>query len=110
MTDQVAAWKIAHANEAESYVFAEGDGLVPILDRVVREFAENMGFEYAGLPRYGLVKIVAYTAHVVLARARGFDPELLRLTNDEVNAQMLTIMDALAKADVPVIVPDGEQS
>jgi len=108
----MADWKQAHANEAESYVYDDRveATLVPILDRVVREFADNMGFEYKGFPRYGLHKIITYTAQIVLARSKGFDPELLRTSEAEATAHQLNLMRMFAEAGKPVflVVTDDE--
>jgi len=94
-------WKNAHANEATD--FAKH----PFIDEVLTEFATNMGFERKGLPEYGLQKIVHYVAQVVLARAKGFEPELLIMTAEEGNEHQRKLMRMFLEAGKPVIVTDG---
>ena len=91
-------WKKSHANEAEA--FADHRLVEDVLD----EFAMNMNFKREGLPAYGLMKIVNYVAQVVLARARGFEPELLSMTESEADEVQLRIMQAFAEAGKPVVV------
>jgi hypothetical protein len=64
-----ADWKEHHANEAEKALDQD------LVQRVLTEFAGNMGFERDGLPEYGLVKIVLTVAQVARAEALGFDPQ-----------------------------------
>lgn len=68
-------WKEHHANEAgKAWTH-------PMVERVMQEYADNMGFDAkVGLPAYGMMKIAMYAAQVARAQALGFDPELLRLT------------------------------
>ena len=94
-------WKQAHANEAEEFAKHR------FVEEVLTEFADNMRFERKGLPEYGLNKIVRYVAQVVLARARGIEPEALSMTAEEYNAFQFRRMQALADGGVPVIVTDG---
>lgn len=91
-------WKNYHANEATK--FAEH----PLVESVLTEFADNMNFERRGLPEYGLLKIVNYVAQVVLARARGFDPELLRMTPEEATESQLRQMARFIEAGKPVTI------
>ena len=49
-------WKNAHANEATDFSKHE------LIENVLTEYAENMGFKREGLPEYGLQKIVHYVA------------------------------------------------
>lgn len=93
--------KNAHANQANA--FAKH----PLVDEVLTEYASNMNFERKGLPEYGLQKIVMYVAQVVLARARGFDPELLTMTDEEARERQLRMADAFLAAGKPVIITDG---
>jgi hypothetical protein len=94
-------WKNAHANDANA--FAEHE----LIEDVLTEFASNMGFERKGLPEYGLQKIVRYTAQVVLARARGIDPDRLRMTDDEWMESQRRLMNVFLEAGKPVTVTDG---
>lgn len=97
-----AAEKNAHADEANAFA----DHV--FVDEVLTEFADNMNFERKGLPEYGLKKIVRYVAQVVLARARGFEPEVLSMTDEEYMEFQRRQINALVDAGVPVIVTDGE--
>lgn len=94
----MADWKNAHANEADEFAKHE------LIDDVLTEFAGNMNFKREGLPEYGLQKIVRYVAQIVLARARGFDPDLLRSTPEEVTEHQLALLRAFEEAGKPVFV------
>lgn len=94
MTD----WKKAHANEAEKFAKHE------LIDSVLTEFAENMNFKREGLPEYGLQKIVTYVAQIVLARARGFEPELLKMSDEEFNEHQRNLINLFVEAGKPVVV------
>lgn len=85
-------WKNNHANEACK--FAKHSFVEIVLD----EFALNMKFKREGLPEYGLQKIVLYIAQVVLARAKGFDPDLLEMSQDEATAEQWKLIEAFNKA------------
>ncbi len=91
-------WKTVHANEAEGFAQHQ------FIEDVLTEFAGNMGFERKGLPEYGLKKIVYSTAQVVLARAKGFDPQLLSLTEEECNEVQLRLLRLFVEAGKPVVV------
>lgn len=92
---QSGDWKNAHAN-------ASGPAMEhPLVVRAMEEFAGNMGFDFEGLPRYGLMKIAMYAAQVARAQALGFDPDLLRLSDEESETQQL----ALARAAVALGKP-----
>jgi hypothetical protein len=93
--------KTAHANEAERFAKHQ------IIEDVLSEFALNMHFERKGLPEYGLKKIVYHTAQVVLARARGFEPDLLLLTDEEAHEKQMRMADAILAAGKPVVITDG---
>lgn len=94
MTD----WKKHHANEAEKAVENE------MVQNVLTEFAKNMGFERKGLPEYGLSKIVSYVSQVARAEALGFDPHLLRMTDEEADESMLRLAEIAAESGKPVWV------
>lgn len=96
------SWKKDHANEAER--FAEHE----LVEDVLTEFASNMGFERKGLPEYWLHKIVVYVAQVVLARARGFEPELLLLDDAEIAEHQRRLIEMVVKADKPVTIVAGD--
>ena len=91
-------WKKAHANEASA--FAEHR----LIEDVLTEFAANMGFKREGLAEYGLKKIVVYVAQVVLARARGFDPEKLSMTPKEGNDAQRRLMEMFIEEGRSVII------
>lgn len=91
-------WKKAHANQAEEFARHK------LIEDVLTEFARNMGFKREGLPEYGLSNIVSYTAQVVLARAKGFEPELLSMTPSEATEAQLRMLRMFEEAGKPVIV------
>jgi hypothetical protein len=95
-------WKRQHANEAEAMAQHA------LIDMVLDEFAMNMQFERKGLRAYGLAKIVSCVAQVVLARARGIDPEMLRLSDAEVSDQHRVLIRHFYEAGKPVIVVEVE--
>ena len=72
-------WKLQHANEAEKAL--EHD----LVKYVMEELLDNLGLTGQALPAYGVRKVAIYAAQVARAQALGFDPELLRLSNEEVN-------------------------
>lgn len=89
-------WKQHHANEAEKALENE------MVQDVLTEFAKNMGFERDGLPEYGLCRIVSYVAQVARAEALGFDPHLLRMSDEEADEQGLRMAQIAAEAGKPV--------
>lgn len=95
-------WKREHANEAERFADHR------FVDEVLTEFASNMGFARKGLPEYGLQKIVSYVAQTVLARARGFEPERLTMSEDEYMSFARQRVDSLLAAEIPVVLTDGQ--
>ena len=99
-------WKQHHANEAEKATFHL------LVQEVMAEYADNMGFELKGLPRYGLLKVANYAAIVARAQALGFDPDLLRLTPQEANSELLRKAAEAAVRGVPVYLlgDDGGQA
>lgn len=91
-------WRQHHANEAEKACEHE------LVQNVLTEFARNMGFERDGLPEYGLTKIVATVAQVARAQALGFDPDLLRLSADEADAELLALARKAVECGKPTWV------
>lgn len=80
-----------------------------LVDDVMREFADNMGFDPdKGLPSYGLHKVAHYVAIVTRAQALGIDPDLLRLTPTEANSEMLRLAAEAALSGIPVTVIKDE--
>lgn len=101
-------WKQQHANASEEAARHE------LVEHVLSQFADNMGFRREGLPEYGLMEIVSAVAQVVRARTLGFDPDLLRLTAEEGNAYVLAMAriavasgkEFFARLPMPVQVGD----
>lgn len=94
-------WKQHHADEAEK---ALREGLVL---RAVDEFVDNMKSNYGvdlseGLPSYGLTKVMSYVAQAARAQTLGFNPELLRLSEDEADEAMLRLAQIAAESGKPV--------
>ena len=94
-------WKQHHANEADKVIDH------PLVQQVMAEFANNMGFDLSGLPKYGLAKVAHYAAMVSRAQALGFDPELLRLTPNEATSEQLRLAAEATLLGVPVHMIDG---
>ncbi len=74
---------------------------------VIREFADNMGFELEGLPKYGIMKVAMYVATVARAQALGIDPDELRQTPQEATAATIDRMLTMMQAGVPIVVVDA---
>lgn len=96
------AWKDVHANAANKALEHE------LVRYVMDEFADNMGFELTGLPRYGLMKVASYAAQVARAQALGFDPNLLRLSDDEAEAAGLELARQAVAKGIPTWVIRGD--
>lgn len=104
MTEPLSArsdWKQDHADAAET---ALEHGLV---QRVIEEFADNMGFNLEGLPKYGMFKVASTVAQVARAQALGFDPDLLRLSDEEADVRMLKVARMAVAAGKPALRVDG---
>lgn len=89
-------WKQKHANDSEEAANHT------IVQRACLEFANNMGFDFSGLPRYGLLKIANYAAQVARAQALGIDPQLLTLTEDEARSEAYRIAAMAVEQGVPI--------
>ena len=89
--------KQAFANEAERALAH------PLVRDVIEEFADNMGFDLEGLPKYGMMKVAMYAATVARAQALGIDPNDLRHTPEEGDAAMARKMRAAVDAGVPTV-------
>ena len=96
-------WKQHHANEAEK-VFDH-----PLMQQVMDEYADNMGFKLEGLPKYGLMKVASYAAILARAYALGFDPDLLRYTSEEANSELLRTAAEATLRGVPVYMLEGSR-
>lgn len=82
----------------------------PLVADVMREFADNMGFDPdKGLPSYGMHKVAHYVAIVTRAQALGIDPDLLRLTPTEANSEILRLAAEAALSGIPVTTIDSEE-
>lgn len=94
-------WKAKHANDSEQAVAH------PLVQKVMEEYADNMGFALTGLPAYGLHKVALYAAQVARAQALCFDPELLRLTPDEAASVQWELAAQAVLQGVPTTVIEG---
>lgn len=90
-------WRQDHANEAEKALDHE------LVTNVIEEFADNMGFKLEGLPKYGIYKVAMYVASVTRAQTLGFDPDLLRMSDEECEAEMLRKARSAVAAGKPVL-------
>lgn len=99
MTD----WKRHHANESEKAL--EHD----LVSYAMDELAGNLGVKGEALPEYGIRKVASHAAQVARAQALGFDPELLRLSNDEADEQVLKLARMAAEAGKPVWLIEANQ-
>lgn len=89
-------WKKHHANESEKALKH------PLVKDVMEELAGNLGIRGQALPEYGIAKVAAYAASVARAQALGFDPDLLRLSPEEANSELLALAERAARSGVPV--------
>lgn len=97
-------WKNHHRKEAEKVLESS------LVTEVMEEFAGNMGFKLEGLPGYGMKKIVSYVAQVARAQALGFDPNLLRLSDEEADEQILRVAKIASERGIPVwAIIEGEE-
>lgn len=93
-------WKDAHANAASASIKHE------LVEGVIAEYLDNLGIADKGLPAYGIRKVAHYAAMVARADALGFDPNLLRMTNDEATSHQLDLAMRAVIAGVPVHMLD----
>lgn len=93
-------WKNQHANEASASIKHE------LVDGAIEEFMDNIGLADKGLPAYGIRKVAHYAAMVARAHALGFDPNLLRMTDDEATSHQLDLAARAVVAGVPVHMLD----
>lgn len=94
----VKNWKHEHAKEADKLT-KHG-----IIESVLTEFAHNMHFERDGLPEYGLQKIVSYVAQVVLAAAKGINPDMLCLSPEEAKTELIKWATAFEESGHKLVV------
>lgn len=79
MSEPQPDWKQTFANDAWNMSEHE------LVDGVIEELCNNLGQKNDGLVAYGFAKVRQYVATITLARARGVDPDLLRMSDDEAN-------------------------
>lgn len=91
-------WKQRHANDSETATEHE------LVMNAVANIAQNLGILKGSLPWLALLKIANVAAQVARAEALGFDPDLLRLTEDEANDEATRRAAELVLAGVPVRV------
>lgn len=101
MTEE-RSWKQHHADQSER-VFD-----VQMMQDVMAEFAENMGFTLDGLPKYGLMKVAGYAAQIARAQTLGIDPELLRMTPAETTSHQLWLAATAAFKGVPTYLIEAD--
>lgn len=95
-------WKNTHANESGKAL--ETDLVKGVIEELLDNLHNNYGVPTTGLPLYGLHKVAMYAAQVARAQALGFDPELLRNTDEEADAQQIDLARKLVEAGVPTVV------
>jgi stalled ribosome rescue protein Dom34 len=77
----------------------------PLVESVIEEQMFNLRISPDDdLAKYGLMKIATYAAQVARAQALGFDPDLLRLTDEEATEAQLRLLKAFEQAGKPVTV------
>jgi hypothetical protein len=92
----VSDWRQHHADESEH-------ALVHLLVMVaIDELHTNLGTGSNALVDYGIHKVAAIAAQVARAQALGFDPDLLRLSADDADAEVLRIARMAAESGKPV--------
>jgi hypothetical protein len=89
-------WKQIHCAQAERALQFE------MIINVVDEVLGNLGRRDDALARYGVMKVASYVAQVARAQALGFDPNLLRLTDEELSADQFQLAKIAAIKGVPV--------
>lgn len=91
-----ADWKNQHANEPSASIKHQ------LVENVIEEFMDNINLADKGLPAYGIRKVAHYAAMVARADALGFDPNLLRMSNEEATSHQLELAARAVVAGVPV--------
>lgn len=61
----------------------------PLVVGVMAELRDNLGVSDDGLPAYGIAKVANYAAQVAFAVAYGVEPDVLRLSKEEANSELL---------------------
>lgn len=100
---RVSGWKQAHARQAARALGHE------LVRDVMEELRVNLRAPEGGLEVYGIAKVASYAAQVARAQALGFDPDLLRLSDEEADEEILKIARQAAESEVPVWVVDPSE-
>jgi hypothetical protein len=108
MEGEVSDWKQDFANDAEKALDHA------IVKETVDEYVDNMKHNYGvdlskGLPYVGLSKVRMAVALVARAQALGMDPDLLRLSNDEANADIIAMARRFHEAGKPVFIVEVDE-
>lgn len=96
-------WKQRFANDAEKALDHD------LVKGVIDEQIGNLNREGDSLARYGLTKIAMYAATVARAQALGIDPELLRLTSQEVTSNQLRLAAEATYRGVPTFMIEASE-
>jgi hypothetical protein len=94
-------WRTHHAEASACAINHE------LVEFVRQELADNLGVRGQALPEYGIAKVAQYAAQVARAQALGFDPDLLRMSDEECDAAMLRLAQEAVAAGQPVWVLGG---
>lgn len=92
-------WKKHHADEAEKALETK------LVEDAIQTLMDNLHTE-SPLIRAGIGLVASTAAQVARAQALGFDPELLRLSSEEANAEVMAVAERAALAGTPVWVTD----
>jgi hypothetical protein len=99
----VTDWTNDHANSASASIKHQ------LVEGVIEEFMDNIGLPDSGLPAYGIRKVAHYAAMVARAEALGFDPNLLRMTNEEATSHQLELAARAVALGIPTHLIEGDQ-
>jgi hypothetical protein len=92
----VSDWRQHHADEAE-HALAH-----PLVSEAIAELHGNLGSTGHALADYGIHKVAAVAAQVARAQALGFSPDLLRLSSEEADEEVLDLARRAAESGKPV--------
>ena len=99
---EINEWKQTHVKAADTTLAH------PLVAEVMAELRGNLGVSDKGLPAYGIAKVAHYAAQVARAQALGFDPNLLRLSNEEADSQQLLLAAEATLRGIPVHLLTGD--
>jgi ketopantoate reductase len=97
-------WKKAHAQACEPAIRHE------LVEIVIAELLDNLGLKGQALPEYGIRKVATYAAQVARAQALSFDPDLLRLSDEEADAAILAVARQAVAAGKPTWAIRGDDA